>query len=158
MAVREDGGKATAAGDLERVEEVAKKFGIPEDTAAGGANVVGGGADAEVLGMAAPLSGLGLGMIGGARESAAVSVGSTGFDADSAGSVAVLAGTVVFVSENGRELTGGSFALVTSCGIAASFAKVNPTGIWKVGALFAASSSIFCSAARESSISSSSSS
>jgi len=122
VAVREDGGGATAAGDLERAEQVAKKFGIPEDTAAGGANVVGGGADAEVLGMAAPLSGLGLGMIGGARESAAgseVSVGSTGFDADSAGGVAVFAGTVVFVSENGRELTGGSFTLVTSCGIAA---------------------------------------
>ena len=85
--MREDGGEATAAEDLERTEEVAKKFGIPEGTAAGGANVVGGGADAEVLGMAAPSLGVGLGMIGGARETAAgseVSVGSTGFEAGSA--------------------------------------------------------------------------
>ena len=120
--MREDGGEATAVEDLERTEEVAKKFGIPEGTAAGGANVVGGGADAEVLGMAAPSLGVGLGMIGGARETAAgseVSVGSTGFEAGSAESVAVLAGTVGFVSENGRELTGGSFALVTSCVIVA---------------------------------------
>lgn len=169
MTENESGTAAAALVGFERREELAKKFGMLEGAAAGGAifEVTGSSVTAAgALAAAAPFSG-----VGGERKTGGVIVaaGKVGTGAEGSLTASDLATgspesgvelvvMVDLVSENGRELIGGSFALVASCVIVTSLGKVNPGGISNTGAFLAASSNILCSAARPSSISSSSSS
>lgn len=169
MTGNESGGAAVTLVGFERREELAKKFGMPEGAAAGDAifEVTGSGATAvAAVAAAAPFSG-----VGGERKIGGVRVATGKVGAGTEGSLTAsglatgspesgveLVVIVDLVSENGRELIGGSFALVASCVIVTSLGKVNPAGISNTGAFLAASSNILCSAARPSSISSSSSS
>lgn len=166
MAENESGGPAVTLVGFERREELAKKFGTAEGATAGGAFFEVTSSAVTAMATLAPFSGVGgERKIGGVRVATGkVGAGTegsqtdSGLATDSPESAVELVVTGDLVSENGRELIGGSFALVASCVIVTSLGKVNPAGISNTGAFLAASSNILCSAARPSSISSSSSS